>query len=199
MAQARRPSRVKLLAIAVLAAVLAACGGEETDGPAQQLEPSATAAGCGPVRRYAEEGRSHLRGQQKGSYTTHPPQSGDHAGSWAPTGLHAEEVTDEAQVHNLEHGHVVIQYVPGKISAALLAELVALTKQNSRWILLAPRSAGRFDGGAVLAFTAWRILQPCNAPTAEAAGAARHFYEKYAKEAPEEIPGQPVSETPPAS
>lgn len=198
MAQARRPSRLAFCALAL--SIAAACGSNQNELKAPvQLEPAAAEAGCGPVTKYPSEGKEHLADGAKGSYKTKPPHSGSHAQRWAPMGIHSREVTDEAQVHNLEHGHVVIQYVPGKIDTALLNGFVDLAKANSKWIVLAPRSAGRFDPPAVLAFTAWTVVQTCDAPTPKALDEARDFSKKYGQKGPEHVPGRPVMESPPAS
>ncbi|MGH2830548.1 MAG: DUF3105 domain-containing protein, partial [Actinomycetota bacterium] len=167
MAQARRVARLRRTAAGLALALLAAsCGGgsDEGSGPAQPqvLESEDPKTGCGAVVRFPSEGASHLDQGEKGSYRTQPPTSGKHAPRWGSTGTHSKAITDEVQVHNLEHGHIVIQYVPGGIDAALLDGLVALANTQPRWILLAPRAPGRFQPAAQLAFTAWRVAQVCS-------------------------------------
>ncbi len=195
--------RRRFAIVVALGLTLAACGsgGEEESGPAQpvELRSANPAAGCGPVVRFPLEGRSHIQTGTVVNYRTKPPTSGDHNQIWGATGTYVKEIPDEVQVHNLEHGHVLIQYVPGKIDAALLDGLVKLTRANERFVLLAPRSAGRFVPEAALAFTTWLTAQTCATPASSAIGEATSFVKRYQKKAPEEVPGDPKRETPPRS
>lgn len=60
-------------------------------------------------------------------YETTPPVSGPHAPQPAACGTHAEPISDEEQVHTLEHGAVGIQYRPDldPEQIAVIEELVA--------------------------------------------------------------------------
>lgn len=49
-------------------------------------------------------GRTHVTGDVV--YADAPPASGDHHACWAEWGVHADVVTPEQWVHNLEHGGV---------------------------------------------------------------------------------------------
>lgn len=91
------------------------------------------------VETYAAQGRDHLEeGETPPDYNSNPPTSGDHAPGAARCGIYAEPVDDVLQVHNLEHGAVVIQYQPN-----LAAEQIALLEDYARTkdshILVAPR------------------------------------------------------------
>jgi hypothetical protein len=46
------------------------------------------------------------------SYETSPPVAGPHGSSPVPCGLYSEQIPDENQVHDLEHGAVGVQYKP---------------------------------------------------------------------------------------
>ena len=61
---------------------------------------------------YSETGRSEdiEPGQPHPEYSTFPPTSGYHHPFWARWGIHDGAVADETQIHNLEHGGIVIQY-----------------------------------------------------------------------------------------
>ena len=60
-------------------------------------------------------------------YETTPPVAGPHAPQPATCGTHAEQISDEEQVHTLEHGAVGIQYLPDLDAEqiAMIEELVS--------------------------------------------------------------------------
>lgn len=189
-------------AIALTLALGAACGGGGggvDSGPAQPIQVASAdpAAGCGAVVRFPEGTRKHVDAGERVEYATEPPVSGDHEKIWAATGTYSKEIPNEIQVHNLEHGHVLIQYVPGEVEPAVLDGLIALVRANPKWTILAPRSAARFVPAAALSFTAWTVLRTCETPAAGAVAAAESFVRSYGKKAPETVPGQPIAEPPP--
>jgi hypothetical protein len=68
-----------------------------------------------PGRTMPIQGRDHIeKGQQHVAYNSKPPTSGPHwnIGGEAPVawGIYKEPIPDEAQIHNLEHGGIAIQY-----------------------------------------------------------------------------------------
>lgn len=65
------------------------------------------------------QGRGHAPGCTIGRYNSRPPTSGCHSPSQAAYGIHEEPVPHELQLHNLEHGAVVVQY---RTSGALGAD-----------------------------------------------------------------------------
>ncbi len=108
------------------------------------------------VETFPAQGRGHLaEGAAAPTYSSDPPTSGDHAPSSAPCGIYTQEIPDVLQVHNLEHGTVVVQYspdLPGDQIEAL--EDFARSKQSH--IILAPRTG--MDNPVVL--TSWtRMLR----------------------------------------
>lgn len=188
------------MGMVALSLALGACGGGDVEsGPARptEVEAADVAAGCGPVVRFPEGSRAHVPEGTRVNYTTQPPVTGDHESIWGATGTYAKEIPDEIQVHNLEHGHVLIQYVPGQIESAVLDGLIELAESNPEWVLLAPRSADRFVPAAPLALTAWTTLRRCETPASGAVALAKKFVAAYGKKAPERIPGDPIRETPP--
>ena len=68
----------------------------------------------GPGAVVEDQGRLHFDNlsdrADEGYYITYPPTSGTHSPSWDRCGIFLEPVPEEIQVHNLEHGFVVIQY-----------------------------------------------------------------------------------------
>ncbi|GAC1409979.1 MAG: hypothetical protein NVSMB57_03170 [Actinomycetota bacterium] len=184
------------------ALLLSACGDSKVEsGPVvpSMIAGANAAAGCDGVFMFKQGGRAHVPKGTVVDYKTQPPTSGDHLQIWGATGVYSQMVPDELLVHNLEHGHVVIWYVPGKVSPAIISGLVDLVKKNKKWVLLVPRPAAKFIPAAKIAFTAWQRMQRCPEPTADVVVAAKSFIEKYGKTAPEKIGGDPIFETPPSS
>jgi hypothetical protein len=68
-----------------------------------------------PGKAVQIQGQTHIeKGTAHIAYNSTPPTSGPHwnIGGEAPTpwGIYKEQIPDEAQIHNLEHGGVAIQY-----------------------------------------------------------------------------------------
>lgn len=84
------------------------------DAPRPATQPPAPPGGP-PGREVPIQGADHVaKGAPHEPYTTTPPTSGPH---WSilgegpvPWGVYRVQVPDEAQVHNLEHGGVIISY-----------------------------------------------------------------------------------------
>jgi hypothetical protein len=71
-------------------------------------------------------------------------------------GVHDEPIEDEFQVHNLEHGFVLVQYNPAVEN--LGTELEGIVRQLDQWpnhLILAPYP----DMETSIALTAWRVAQ----------------------------------------
>lgn len=152
-------------------------------------------AGCSDAPELADAGQKHIAPPAKGTYNTDPPTSGDHYSQGAPngpsfTGVHPEAMTNEIQVHNLEHGHVGIQYDPKKIGPDVKAALEEVTKAHAQFVFMAPRPTQK----VALAFTAWRRLSTCETASDAATikAFAESFYNSLHDKAPESVPGTPV-------
>jgi hypothetical protein len=83
-------------------------------------------------------------------YNSDPPTSGNHWGSTAEWGVHEEPVANELQVHNLEHGGVVIQY-NRSVPPEQVEVLREITNQCNVKLLLAPRP----EMTSAVAVTSW--------------------------------------------
>lgn len=164
----------------------------------------AGAAGCEPLKEYPGEGQDHITPPAKAAYKTDPPTSGPHYATGGdqktglppapgPTGVLAQALPDENQVHNLEHGQVLIQYQQGAINAEQLAALEALVQKDPTWVMLAPRQ----NRDAKIAFSAWQVLQKCNEPNDKIAEAAAEFIKRFKEKGPESVAGSPIFQTPP--
>jgi hypothetical protein len=58
----------------------------------------------GAANQHVDPGEPHA------PYATAPPTSGAHFQEWAPWGVHDDPIPDGNQIHNLEHGGVLLQY-----------------------------------------------------------------------------------------
>lgn len=191
---ARRQQIRKIATLVIVVGALAAGtilvqsggGGSEKVASLNQL---AAAAGCADLQSPANQGRDHLTGPNATEYDSNPPTSGPHAGAGAKTGIHISPISDEEQVHNLEHGHVGIQYTEA-LPKEVLAPLEELTRKHDRYVFLAPRPGMP----QALAFTAWTKIVTCEGPTdADAVAAlAEKFRVTYEDQGPERnLPGTP--------
>jgi hypothetical protein len=189
---------MRRLGIAVVL-LAAACGGGEAKGPAASPVTGspgavAAAAGCRSVFAWPDEGRTHIQPPARVSYRTDPPTSGQHYPTPAQTGIHTSPVQDEATVHNLEHGHVILHYVPGRVGRPVLAAIEEVVRRAPSAILLTPRTG---DHPYAVVFVAWRVSQACSRPNAKVKDAALQFVSRYVGHGPEGLlPGQPTAETP---
>lgn len=206
--------RRTLIAAAVIAstAITAVAIAQETD--TRQPQGSSVGEGTGPapsfaapVRRAATRAGCRLKafksaGIQHGvgsfSYQQIPPTSGTHAGRWADYGLYGEPVPHQYQVHNLEHGGVVVHYANGLSDSAAkaLGEFAAvepgylvLTPRASKTLKPAePRLRLRAFPNRGFVVTSWQRRMVCKSGSARAMGALRTYARTYRGAGPEQVP-----------
>ncbi len=107
---------------------------------------------------------SHLnnKNDKHDDYNTIPPTSGPHVGTEAPWGVHDKTIDKELQVHNLEHGGVLLQYKSG-LDAALVKQIesyVTTLRADAKYckVILAP-----YEGlPTEFAITAWKRIDKFN-------------------------------------
>ena len=172
----RRNLRVSALILAL--AGLAACGGDsdESAGPAPSLPTE-----CTPVREPALLEPTHIPEGQKATYNSTPPTSGNHYSRPAQVGGYTEPIPNERQVHNLEHGHVMVQY--RGLSEAQIDELQEVVLDKPQMVLLAPYP----DMDPAVAFTSWGKIQTCDAWSDGIPAVARYFIDTNRDNAPESV------------
>lgn len=152
------------------------------------LDKLAASAGCGNLEDPIIEGNEHIEPPATVQYKTVPPTSGNHYGSPGPTGVHPSPIQNEIQVHNLEHGHVAIQY--NGIPQALQNKLAAVARTNDQWILMAPYPQMSHK----VALTSWGRVLTCDSSNDKVADVAKEFVKQFRDKSPREsIPGQPLS------
>lgn len=101
------------------------------------------------------QGNAHVQeGEGHPEYNSDPPTSGWHLPGAIPAGFYEEPQIDEALVHNLEHGHVVIAYDCSKLVDCDTAKVMlkALVDRYDGWkVTVVPRE----NKDTPLALTAW--------------------------------------------
>ena len=164
--------------VAALAALVGACGGDSdtSAGPAPSLPP-----GCTPIQSPKILPANHIPAGQTATYNTVPPSSGNHYAQWAQVGGYTEPIKNETQVHNLEHGHVMIQY--RGITTDQLNELGDLIRKDAKKVVFAPYP----DMEPALAFTSWGKIQTCDAWSDSIPALVRYFIRVNRDHAPESI------------
>lgn len=180
-----------LLAITVITFLIQKSGEGERKAAAR-LNSLATQAGCGTLQKPAIEGSSHVQEGVTVQYRTSPPTSGNHfGGGVSNTGVIATPVQSELQVHNLEHGHVGIQYKP-TVSQAIQTALNGVAQKDNTYVFAAPNPIMQ----PTVAFNAWTRLITCDNPTdpAKLAAVATEFAKQFRNKGPEKnLPGTPNS------
>ena len=112
-----------------------------------------------PGTAFDDQGRVHLEVGERNPedyYNSNPPTSGALAPSWVDCGIHDEPILDEFQVHNLEHGFVIIQYnTQDENLVSNLQEVAEGLDQWPHYYVLAPYP----ELENTIALTAWGIAQ----------------------------------------
>lgn len=183
--------------VIVLVLLATACSSSSSPTPdassTQEQDPVAAlaaAAGCEAPAEHPPTSQEHVP-EGLIAYDRLPPDGGAHRPSWANTGIHDTPIEDGLQVHNLEHGHVGLQYAPGT-DPALVAVLHEHARLQPSFVFVAPYEG--FEAGAGLALTSWGHRVDCGAgPTDPGAldALAQAFLEQHLDQAPESVPGEP--------
>lgn len=171
-ASRRRQKQIQRIAIAAAAVVVLLVGGVFLYRAITNEEPGRFVQ--------APSVNSHVPdGQQVTNYTTDPPTSGQHWGSVAPWGVHSEPVPNELQVHNLEHGGVVMQYNCDDCPE-IQAVLEEIANSCSVKLITAPRPGMEHT----IAVTAWERILTLDEMDREQID---RFIDAYADKGPERI------------
>lgn len=163
-----------------LLALVVSCGG---GGPVRTAEAPATLpTECTPARSLPDLGAQHIRSPAKGRYNSIPPTSGEHYDTPVRLGIYEESIPNEFQVHNLEHGHVLVQY--RNLTEDQVNALEGVVSADPRMVILAPYP----DMDPVLALTSWGRIQTCDAWAAGILDVVRSFIRANRDRAPESVP-----------
>jgi hypothetical protein len=137
------------------------------------------------VQTFADQGRTHLSpGGRYSKYNSIPPTSGPHDPNPAPCGVSTQPIPNEVQVHDLEHGVVMVQYRPG-LDQAQVRSLEALARSYGSHVLVAP-----YPGlNTPVAVTAWTKLMTLDRADT---GKIRAFADLYRQRGPEGAVACPI-------
>lgn len=161
-AQEQQPQNRQRLAIAgvVGAVVLAALVGLVVwlggRGGGVSLEDAAAAAGC-TLKTYPDQGQQHVDSYDaRVKYNSTPPTSGTHHQVPVIWGAYTQPVITVQEVHNLEHGGVIIHY-GSEVDTATRDQLQAFYDDSPNGMLLAPMPRL----GNKVTLSAWTKLATC--------------------------------------
>lgn len=155
-----------------------------TGGKSSSSSSAAVAAGSGcTLTTYPALPRNHVASlNAKVQYNSFPPTSGPHFFQPAIWGAYTSPLNLVQEVHNLEHGGVVIQY-GGKVPRSAVDQLNAFYQDDPNALLMAPLPAL----GNKIAATAWTHLLMCTRFNEKA---LTSFRDAYRYKGPEAIPKQ---------
>jgi Protein of unknown function (DUF3105) len=145
---------IALLGLLALGGVLLLIS-QRNSGDSQAIAETMRAAGC-TYQTPADQGRDHVRDGTRIRYNSTPPTSGDHYAVPVIWGAYDAPVEQARQVHNLEHGGIVIQY-GDDVPRATLAELQDFYNDDPNGLLLAPLPSLNDQ----IAVAAWTQLAKC--------------------------------------
>jgi hypothetical protein len=172
-----------VVAGAVVGIVLAS---QNSKKDVKALNVLAAQAGCTDIQTFKDQGQVHINPPATFNYNSKPPTSGSHYPSPDQTGVHTAQIQNETQVHNLEHGHVIIHY--NGLSDALITKLEGIVKTDPTRIVVEPYK----DMPYKVAMTAWTTLIGCDNPNDKVVDLAVAFTKKYKGNGPEgDLPGTP--------
>jgi uncharacterized protein DUF3105 len=149
-----------------------------------------------PVRRAATLARCRLRGdisagrnhvqQPDYSLVPRPPTNGPHRPIWANWGFYTSPVPYPYEVHNLEHGAVVV-HLGLQIGRAAGTQVVRLWANSPPYMLVVPGLPADVPQRGVTV-TSWQRAMLCKTLNARVVTAIRTYRDAYRGRGPEQIP-----------
>jgi hypothetical protein len=154
------------------------------------LEESATKAGCELHLDLPDEGHSHFTDENKGTYKTNPPTSGDHYGNPTETasgpiadGAYSTTPVPSRAVHSMEHGRIEIRYSP-KLPEDQQLALKGVFDDSPDGMLMFPDPAMPY----MVAVSAWTNYVGCKQYDPLFLDVIRNFRDTYRGNGPEPVP-----------
>ena len=184
---ARRRNLVTTVIIIVVAAIVVALIVNERLAGNEPVGVDESAASCGDIQTFKDEGNTHVPDGSQVQYGTTPPTSGNHYANPADAGFYppasAAQVPIERFVHNLEHGQIVIWYSP-TAPESVKNDLEAYIKKQSGGQRLALLGVPYDQAPAPLTLTAWTHMQQCDRLSESVIDA---FRQRYQGKGPEQV------------
>ncbi|CAN5702402.1 hypothetical protein BH24ACT26_BH24ACT26_05080 [soil metagenome] len=187
-AQRRAARRGNLVTVGIAVAVAAVVAVLVWQGRAAENAPvggDAAEAGCTPIETHPIEGQEHVEQGTDVTYETTPPTSGNHFPTPADPGFYPSPIAEEALVHNLEHGQIVIWYRAGA-SQDTIDDIEQIVDQEPITTLAAPYEGVEEPHDLVL--TGWGTSQSCSGVSQEVVD---RFRTRFQGRGPETVPGIP--------
>jgi len=168
-------------------------GGSVSEQKVFEVDAAAESAGCELDTVKGSGSQDHtLSLDERVDYDTNPPTTGRHYQVAAEDGAYGEAPPDEALVHGLEHGRVIVWFKPG-LPEGERADLKALFDEDTYQMFLVPRKKMPY----AIAATAWNGDPPpngrgrlltCDAVTDATWDALRTFRDEHRSRGPEPVP-----------
>jgi hypothetical protein len=168
-------------------------GGSVPEQKVFEVDAAAESASCELETVKGSGSQDHtLSLDERVDYDTNPPTTGRHYQVAAEDGAYGEAPPDEALVHGLEHGRVIVWFKPG-LPEGERADLKALFDEDTYQMFLVPRKKMPY----AIAATAWNGDPPpngrgrlltCDAVTDATWDALRTFRDEHRSRGPEPVP-----------
>ena len=143
-----------IVALAVVLGVIFATRGSSAANAAT-AKKAMLAAGC-TFNHYPQQPRNHVPLSYKYHYNSFPATSGPHYQQWVLWGMYDQPVRQIQQIHNLEHGGIVIQYGT-KVPRSDVDQISSFYQSDANAMLVAPFP----KLGNKIAVEAWTYLSTC--------------------------------------
>jgi hypothetical protein len=143
--------------VAVIVGFLVIGRGGGTKSSASSAATAMRAAGC-TFTTYPSKGRNHLQSLKyvPSRYNSFPPVSGSHYYIPAIWNFYSTPVEQTQQIHNLEHGGIVVQW-GSKVPQSTVDQLRSFWQSSPHTLLFAPLP----QLGNKIAVEAWTHLATC--------------------------------------
>ena len=130
------------------------------------------------LETFPDLGGGHLTSAETPpEYNSSPPTSGRHSPTPAQCGIYQTEIPGPIQIHNLEHGTVIIQYQPS-LTGAEIGAIHDYARTKPSHVLVAPNS-GLSDPVVVTSWTRMLPLESADVDTIDV------YYDRFVRTGPE--------------